>query len=145
MVGKRIKQRREQLGISQQELADMLGYKSKAAISKIETDVNSVSRSKVAGFAKALRCSEAYLLGMMDDPEVPVTIKNYDMSSMREHQIRQLFDMICVNQVNDYEYVLIELYRESTPKVREMVEYLLRMGEKQETPNREGDSESPAD
>lgn len=53
-LGKKIKQRREELGLSQDELARMLGYKHKISINKIELGAADVPRAKVPAFAKAL-------------------------------------------------------------------------------------------
>lgn len=36
-IGERIKFRREELGMSQEELAHKIGYKSRSAVNKIET------------------------------------------------------------------------------------------------------------
>lgn len=52
-LGKKIKQRREELGLSQDELARMLGYKHKSSINKIELGAADVPRAKVPAFAKA--------------------------------------------------------------------------------------------
>lgn len=56
MVGNIIKQRRLELGMTQEELAHKLGYKSKSSINKIEIGVTDVSRSKIKDFAEALDC-----------------------------------------------------------------------------------------
>lgn len=53
-LGLKIKQRREELGLSQEELATMLGYKHKSSINKIELGAADVPRAKVPAFAKAL-------------------------------------------------------------------------------------------
>lgn len=53
-LGEKIKQRREELGLSQDELARMLGYKHKSSINKIELGAADVPRAKVPAFAKAL-------------------------------------------------------------------------------------------
>lgn len=65
-IGKRIKQKREELGITQEELAKKLGYKSKTTIAKIENGTNDIVQSKVADFARALHTSAAYLMGLTD-------------------------------------------------------------------------------
>ena len=62
-IGKRIRERREFLKISQEELAQKLGYKNKSTIAKIETGINDIVQSKVTEFAKALETTEAYLMG----------------------------------------------------------------------------------
>ena len=62
-IGKRIKNRREALGLTQQELANLMGYKSKSTINKIEMGKNDVSQSGVTKFAEILNTSVAYLMG----------------------------------------------------------------------------------
>lgn len=53
-LGDKIKQKREELGLSQEELARILGYKHKSSINKIEMGLADVPRAKVPAFAKAL-------------------------------------------------------------------------------------------
>ena len=60
-IGKRIKARREQLNITQEELANKLGYKNKSTIAKIENGTNDIVKSKVKEFAAALNTTIAYL------------------------------------------------------------------------------------
>lgn len=62
-LARRIKQRRERLGLSQEELAKRLGYKSRSTINKIELGINDIPQSKIKSFADALETSPAYLLG----------------------------------------------------------------------------------
>lgn len=63
-VGKRIKQRREELAISQDQLAEELGYKSRSTIAKIEAGVNDIPTSKIHILAKVLNVSVSWLLGL---------------------------------------------------------------------------------
>lgn len=53
-VGANIKKRRFELGLSQQELADLMGYKTRSTIAKIESGENDVTYSKLKKFAQAL-------------------------------------------------------------------------------------------
>lgn len=66
-IGKRIKIKREALGMTQDELAIKLGYKNKSTIAKIETGANDIVQSKVIEFAKVLNTSIAYLMGWESD------------------------------------------------------------------------------
>jgi transcriptional regulator with XRE-family HTH domain len=66
-IGKRILTRRQELGLTQEELAFRMGYKTKSAINKIELGVNDVSQSKVVKFAEALHTSVAYLMGWEEE------------------------------------------------------------------------------
>lgn len=62
-IGIRIKQRREELNMTQEELANKLGYKSKSTINKIEAGINDIVQSKVFSFAEALDTTAAHLMG----------------------------------------------------------------------------------
>lgn len=73
-VGKRIKIKREELNITQDDLARKLGYKNKSSIAKIETGKNDIVVSKVCEFADALHTTTAYLMGW-DDDSAPVRKK----------------------------------------------------------------------
>lgn len=66
-IGDRIKQRREELGMSQDELAKKVGYKSRSSINKIEADGRGLPQKKIVDFAKALETSPSDLMGWSDD------------------------------------------------------------------------------
>ncbi len=66
-IGDRIKFRREQLGMSQAELATKLGYKSRSSINKIELDSRNLTQSKIKAIADALETTPAYIMGWDDD------------------------------------------------------------------------------
>lgn len=68
-IGERIKLKREQSGMTQEELATKLGYRSKTTIAKIENGTNDIVQSKVRDFAKVLNTSIAYLMGWEADTE----------------------------------------------------------------------------
>ncbi len=72
LIGDRIAARRKELNMTQEELAHKMGYKSKAAISKIETNVNDITQSTVVKFAEALQTSVAYLMGWEEEKAQPV-------------------------------------------------------------------------
>lgn len=61
-IGNKIKERREELGLSQDELAEMMGYKSRSTIAKIEKGVNDVTQTNIVKFAKVLKTTPAYLM-----------------------------------------------------------------------------------
>ena len=68
---KRIKARREELGMSQEELATKLGYKSRSTINKIEMGKNDITQSKIIAFANALQTTPSYLMGL-DEHETEI-------------------------------------------------------------------------
>ena len=74
-IGEKILKRRNELGLTQEELAERMGYKSKSSINKIELGLNDIPQSKVVRFSEVLNCSIAYL---MDWEEVQ---KNNDIQT----------------------------------------------------------------
>ncbi len=62
-IGKRVKLRREELGMTQEELANKIGYKSKSSINKIELDVQNLRQSKIKQIADALDTTTDYIMG----------------------------------------------------------------------------------
>lgn len=66
-VGERIKRARQEKGITQTELAERLGYKSRSSINKIEVEGRDIPRSMVVKFAQALGVTPGYLMGWEDE------------------------------------------------------------------------------
>lgn len=62
-IGSRIRKRREELGLSQDELSKRLGYKSRSSINKIELDQRNLTQSKIKAIADALDTTPAYIMG----------------------------------------------------------------------------------
>lgn len=63
-----IKRIREERGMSQDELARLVGFKSRSSINKIEMGVNDITQSKLVAIANALRVTPSELMG--DDKDV---------------------------------------------------------------------------
>ena len=61
-IGQKIKQLREEREWSQEQLATLMGYKSKSSINKIELGINDIPQSKILAFAKIFEISPADLL-----------------------------------------------------------------------------------
>lgn len=70
-IGQRVKDRREMLSYTQADLAKMMGYHGKSAISKIENNEVSISIDKLIYLADILQTTTSYLLGLINDPELP--------------------------------------------------------------------------
>ena len=66
-IGLMIKKRRKELGLTQEELATRLGYKSKSTINKIESGINDITQAKIIQFAKALETTPAHLMNLQQD------------------------------------------------------------------------------
>ena len=58
----RIRNRRKELGMTQDELARLTGYNDRSSIAKIEAKKADLSQSKIIAFAEALKVSTSYLM-----------------------------------------------------------------------------------
>lgn len=74
-IGSRIRNRREELGLSQDELGKRLGYKSRSSINKIELDQRSLTQSKIKAIADALETTPSYIMGW-NEPDVKLDEKD---------------------------------------------------------------------
>lgn len=92
-IGENIRRIREERGMTQEELATRVGYKSKSAINKIEQGVNEVRQNKIVDFAKALGTSPAVLMGWVEEQ----TAKKNDVLANIVIQLRkdeELLEMV---------------------------------------------------
>lgn len=96
---KRIAQRREELHISQRQLAEMLGYSTRTYISRVEIGSLPLAKERLPKWADALKTSVEYLLHEQEDasavtassdPLLDMLISNYDQMNADEKKI--LFD-----------------------------------------------------
>lgn len=104
-VGERIKQRREELGLTQMQLAYKMGYNTRSSISRTEQAGDDIGTNRIVKFAEALNVSPAYLMGWEDGTGVDFT-------------------------VTDDEKLIIESYRRSDSDTKKMVKRLLAYAEK---------------
>ena len=72
-IGERIRRRREELGMTQDELARAAGYKSRSSINKIEIDGRGLPQKKIADIARALKVTPSYLMGWEDEEVAELT------------------------------------------------------------------------
>lgn len=77
-VGDRIKLRRQELEMSQAEVAAAAGYSDKTSVSKLENAGDNISMKQVNRLAKALRCTSSYLMGW--EPAVLESVANMGSS-----------------------------------------------------------------
>lgn len=81
-IGEKIKEKREKLNLSQEQLADKLGYKSKTSIHKVEQGMTDLPQSKIIEFAKALNTTPTYLMGLEIPEEIPNSIPEVEFMSI---------------------------------------------------------------
>ena len=68
-IGKRIKDLRTSLDMTQDELAKLTGYKSRSSIQKIESGERDITQSTIAAFAKALKVTARVIMGWEENNE----------------------------------------------------------------------------
>lgn len=92
-IGKRIKNRRIELGMSQDELAEKMGYRSRSTIAKIEKGVNDVVQGNIVKFAEVLQTSIAYLMSWDEEiEEKPVEMAERHFEIMMDEDINEIFE-----------------------------------------------------
>ena len=91
-VGKNILRRRKALGMTQEELATRMGYKSKSTINKIELGINDIVQSKVVKFAEVLQTTPAYLMGWEEEiNNDPVGTAELHFEILMDEDIKDIF------------------------------------------------------
>jgi len=85
-VGERIKEIREEKGLSQEELATRLGLKNKSSVCKVERSGNKMSTPNIEKYAKALGTTVARIMGWTDsDFETEENLRQ-ELEAMAEYK-----------------------------------------------------------
>ncbi|MDY4958760.1 MAG: helix-turn-helix transcriptional regulator, partial [Lentihominibacter sp.] len=82
-IGDNIARKRYEMGMSQSQLAQIMGYKSRSTISRIEAGENDVPQNRIKDFAEALNTTVAELIGI-DEKEGKEVKRTYDDTMFRE-------------------------------------------------------------
>ena len=106
IMGDNICQLRKSLGMTQEELAKRMGYKSKSTINKIELGINDIPQNKILKFANVLGTTPAYLMGWDEDE---ATQLNKDI------------------QLSEGEQALIDLFRKVPEDKQQLVLQMIRV------------------
>lgn len=83
-IGNRIRSRRIELGLSQEELKNKVGYSNRSMIARIERGDINITSSKIKAIATALDTTPAYLMGWEDEPEEPSYYLNDEAKEMAD-------------------------------------------------------------
>jgi transcriptional regulator with XRE-family HTH domain len=89
-VGDNISIRRKELGLTQEELAKRMGYKSKSTINKIELGINDIPQGKIVKFAKVLFTTPAYLMGWDEEDNSPAELELTEGEEMLLNLFRKI-------------------------------------------------------
>ena len=97
-TGQKIKYLRQSLGLTQEELAHKLGYKSKSSIAHIEQD-RDLPIDIIQRIAKILGTTGAYLMGWERDPE------------------KKLYLFQCIDDITDEKFEMLLQYFEDLKNI----------------------------
>lgn len=101
-IGERVKQLRLNKGLTQEELSEMLGYKSKSSVAHIENG-RDIPRSMVVKLAELLDTTPAYLMGWTEEAiETHKTLKKFHNDENTSQQVKDtdkfIDDMIAISE-----------------------------------------------
>lgn len=111
-IGDRIKARRIELGLTQDELAKKLGYKSRSTINKIELNINDITQPKIVDFAAALDTTVSHLMGLDAEPH-----EKSLSSTIGEEAVRMILD-------NDEKTRIVKWIATQDPEVLSLVRWI---------------------
>lgn len=83
-IGDRIRRRRIELGMSQEELAHRLGYKSRSSINKIEIGWQNLKQKKIKAIADALQTTPEYIMGWDEKGPAEKNTVSIDKDALRK-------------------------------------------------------------
>lgn len=127
-IGQRIKQRREELEMSQEELATKLGFKSRSSINKIELDKQAPRQHMIKAIADALNTTVTYILGVDEEAE------------KQEQELCDLFSMCYGKESYAIVQKFLKLDQNDKGVVNTMIDSLLSAEKYREIKTSKGDS-----
>lgn len=83
---KNIRNRRIELGLTQAELAEKIGYRSISTIAKIERGINDIPQSKIKAFADALNTTPGELMGEVEPAPVPLSLTQQEEEHIKKYR-----------------------------------------------------------
>lgn len=137
LIGQRVRSRREHLGMSQTELARIIGYSSRGAVNNVETGKNGIPAQKLPLYANALCMTVDELLeGMnaydynaqseeLNHSRVVLDLTGLDDS--RRHYYSELFKSInkAIKKQQFDDFVVVDL-SEKNDAQKELIQNLIK-------------------
>lgn len=92
-IGQRIKQRRTELGWSQRDLAEKMGYNNNSTVARIENGKVDIPQSRIIKFGEVLGVSIGHLMGWEEDiKKDPVGMVERHFEIIMDEDISDIFD-----------------------------------------------------
>ena len=115
-VGQRIREKRIEQGLTQEELATKMGYSGKTSVSMAENCKDNITTTKIEKFAKALGCSTRYLLFGDDDEwrqNVEINVDEIPFDAYEPEFLRRAIKFL-------------QAYNHAIPEIQSAVDSLLK-------------------
>ena len=119
-----IKKRRLELNMSQQELAESVGYKGKSMISQVENGLVDLPESMIMKFASALDTTPSYLMGW-EDENGDLTVLGQLGDSYEKQEMLKTLGNYSSEQLAEF-VKFLNLFTKATPEVQSAIETLLK-------------------
>lgn len=113
-LAERVKQRRIELDLTQEQLAAKMGYSSKVSISKIENG-RPISQKIIVKLAEVLETTPSYLMGWEEPRKLTKFEIDFLLDGMERHKTnktQELFNYISDNNLSDDEINEVKHYIE---------------------------------
>ena len=124
-IGERVKFRRKQLGLTQEELAKRLGNTSRASICTVEKDREDLTTTRIAKLAQALDTSPSFLMGWVEDPNPHYNPRELD------NMYTDIEDDEYTSEETQKAIRLYEEYQNAPDDVRSVIDRLLKSSQSQ--------------
>lgn len=106
-VGERIKELRTNLGLTQEELAYKIGYKSRATVNKIESGEREITQSMIVKFANALHVTPSVIMGWETLSDIDVNeereIKKIVNAALGNKKVKTFYTKVADMSPEDFE------------------------------------------
>lgn len=103
----RIKRLRIKKGLSQDELARLVGYSSRSTINKIESGLIDISQKKITAFANALSTTPRYLMDG-DCPLLQESFNDKEVEMIKKYRQLTTAGKAAVDAVLDSQYEFVK-------------------------------------
>ena len=123
-IGQRIKQRRIELGLSQEQLAHKLGNKSRASVCTVENDKEDLTSDRIRKYAEALETTPAYIMGW-EDKNGDLTVLGQLGDSYEKQKLLKTLSNYSSDQLAEF-VKFLTLFTKATPEVQSAIETLLK-------------------
>lgn len=117
-IGERIKKLRENMNMSQDELARRVGYKSRSSINKIEMNKQDLTQSQISKIASVLNVSVETLLGSEQKTINKEEITLEEQALLEKYRQLKEDGKEMVNMVLNREFQFLE-YRRKMESIRD--------------------------